>query len=91
MACAQRHLEVVAYLKELGRAKVDVREVNDIGRASGIRHCVIAIANEVGNSERIAYFLGQKDRAGLSAKTNAAKLDDARAGLMSAVAALRMA
>lgn len=37
------------------------------------------------NSERIAYFLGRKDRASLSAKTNAARLDDAKRQLMAQV------
>lgn len=40
------------------------------------------------NSERIAYFLGQKDRANLSAKTSPDKLDSARASLLQAVAGL---
>jgi hypothetical protein len=40
------------------------------------------------NSERIAYFLGQKDRSKLSSKTNPDKLDLARASLMQGVATL---
>lgn len=37
------------------------------------------------NAERIAYFLGRKDRASLSAKTNAARLDDAKRRLLEQV------
>jgi len=37
------------------------------------------------NAERIAYFLGRKDRAALSAKTNAARLDDAKRQLLEQV------
>jgi hypothetical protein len=40
------------------------------------------------NAERIAYFLGRKDRATLSSKTNAAQLDAARAHLLAQVAQL---
>jgi hypothetical protein len=40
------------------------------------------------NGERIAYFLGRKDRGELSAKTDASKLDAARAQLRATVAAL---
>lgn len=40
------------------------------------------------NSERIAYFLGRKSRADLSAKTDPAKLDQARAHLQERVLAL---
>lgn len=40
------------------------------------------------NGERIAYFLGRKSRSELSLKTDASKLDAARAQLLSAVAAL---
>jgi hypothetical protein len=40
------------------------------------------------NAERIAYFLGRKERATLSAKTNATQLDTARARLLAQVAAL---
>lgn len=40
------------------------------------------------NSERIAYFLGRKQAAQLSAKTSPAKLDEARLQLVRAVAAL---
>ena len=40
------------------------------------------------NGERIAYFLGRKDRSELSSKTDASKLDAARAELLAAVAAL---
>jgi hypothetical protein len=40
------------------------------------------------NGERIAYFLGRKRRDDLSPKTDAAKLDAARARLIEAVAAL---
>lgn len=40
------------------------------------------------NGERINYFLGRKPRSELSAKTNAAQIDTARASLLSAVAAL---
>lgn len=41
------------------------------------------------NAERIAYFLGRKDRASLSSKTDPAKLDLARERLRSAIAALQ--
>ena len=34
------------------------------------------------NAERVAYFLGRKDRASLSAKTNGAQIDAARAALL---------
>lgn len=37
------------------------------------------------NAERIAYFLGRKDRASLSAKTNAARLDEAKRRLLEQV------
>lgn len=40
------------------------------------------------NSERVAYFLGEKARSDLSVKTNADKLDAARDGLQRAVASL---
>lgn len=40
------------------------------------------------NAERIQYFLGKKEASKLSAKTNAAKLDSARAHLYRTVAAL---
>jgi hypothetical protein len=40
------------------------------------------------NGERIAYFLGRKRREELSPKTDASKLDAARARLVAAVAAL---
>lgn len=39
------------------------------------------------NAERIAYFLGRKTRAALSAKTDPKKLDDARGALLTQVAA----
>ena len=42
------------------------------------------------NAERIAYFLGRKDRSALSAKTNAAILDAARERLGAQVAALNV-
>lgn len=41
------------------------------------------------NIERVAYFLGRKDRAALSAQTNADQLDSARAALLAQVARLR--
>jgi hypothetical protein len=41
------------------------------------------------NSERVAYFLGRKDRATLSAQTNAGQLDAARTDLLARVARLR--
>lgn len=37
------------------------------------------------NAERIAYFLGRKDRAALSAKTNATRLDEAKRQLLEQV------
>ena len=40
------------------------------------------------NAERIAYFLGNKSRSALSAKTNADKLDQARAAMIQRVSAL---
>jgi hypothetical protein len=40
------------------------------------------------NGERIQYFLGNKDRAKLSAKTDPKKLDEARLALIAAVSAL---
>ena len=40
------------------------------------------------NAERIAYFLGNKERTALSRKTSPDKLDQARAGLMARVAEL---
>jgi hypothetical protein len=40
------------------------------------------------NAERIAYFLGRKDRAALSGKTNADRLDEARAQLVDQVSRL---
>lgn len=40
------------------------------------------------NAERIAYFLGKKERSALSSKTSPDKLDQARAGLMARVAEL---
>jgi len=40
------------------------------------------------NGERIAYFLGRKSRGELSLKTDASKLDAARAQLLAAVASL---
>lgn len=43
------------------------------------------------NAERIAYFLGRKAAATLSPKTNARKLDAAKATLMQAVAAMSAA
>jgi hypothetical protein len=41
------------------------------------------------NAERVAYFLGRKDKATLSAKTDGDQLDAARARLLARVAALR--
>jgi hypothetical protein len=41
------------------------------------------------NAERIAYFLGKKSRAALSAKTDPRKLDDAKSRLIARVGALR--
>jgi len=43
------------------------------------------------NAERIAYFLGRKSRASLSAKTNAAALDAARERVIAQVRALTKA
>lgn len=40
------------------------------------------------NAERIAYFLGRKSRSELSAKTDPAKIDQARAGMVQKIAAL---
>jgi hypothetical protein len=40
------------------------------------------------NAERVAYFLGRKDKATLSAKTNGAQIDATRAALNAQVAAL---
>jgi len=37
------------------------------------------------NAERVAYFLGRKDRASLSVKTNAARLDEAKRQLLEQV------
>jgi hypothetical protein len=42
------------------------------------------------NAERIAYFLGRKDRSALSAKTNAVMLDAARERLCAQVAVLKL-
>jgi len=41
------------------------------------------------NAERIAYFLGRKDRSALSAKTDAARLDAINRDLKKRVASLR--
>lgn len=41
------------------------------------------------NAERIAYFVGRKDRASLSSKTDPAKLDRARQTLREAISALK--
>jgi len=40
------------------------------------------------NAERVAYFLGRKERAALSAKTNGAQIDAAREALMAQMAQL---
>lgn len=40
------------------------------------------------NAERVAYFLGRKERAALSGKTNGAQIDAARAGLLAQMEAL---
>lgn len=40
------------------------------------------------NAERVAYFLGRKERAALSGKTNGAQIDAAREGLMAQMQAL---
>ncbi|MFC0250654.1 hypothetical protein [Massilia consociata] len=40
------------------------------------------------NAERVAYFLGRKDRAALSGKTNGAQIDAARAALQAQMEAL---
>jgi hypothetical protein len=40
------------------------------------------------NAERVAYFLGRKERAALSSKTNGAQIDTAREGLMAQMDAL---
>jgi hypothetical protein len=40
------------------------------------------------NAERIAYFLGRKNRSELSAKTDPAKIDLAKAGMVQKIAAL---
>ena len=41
------------------------------------------------NAERIAYFIGKKERTALSTKTNADKLDAARSGLISQIESLK--
>lgn len=41
------------------------------------------------NAERIAYFLGRKDRSSLSVKTNATKIDEAKEQLLDQVGRLR--
>lgn len=41
------------------------------------------------NAERVSYFLGRKERSALSAKTNAARIDDAKRALTAQIAALR--
>ncbi|WP_229507917.1 hypothetical protein [Massilia sp. Dwa41.01b] len=41
------------------------------------------------NAERVAYFLGRKDRAALSVKTNPRQIDAARATLLAQMAALQ--
>jgi hypothetical protein len=40
------------------------------------------------NAERVAYFLGRKDKAALSSKTNGAQIDAAREALLAQMAAL---
>jgi hypothetical protein len=40
------------------------------------------------NAERIAYFLGRKDKSKLSAKTNALKIDEAKSKILAQVATL---
>ncbi|QOY95628.1 hypothetical protein IM543_07205 [Massilia sp. UMI-21] len=40
------------------------------------------------NAERVAYFLGRKERAALSGKTNGARIDAAREGLLAQMATL---
>jgi len=40
------------------------------------------------NAERVAYFLGRKERAALSSKTNGAQIDTAREGLLAQMEAL---
>lgn len=40
------------------------------------------------NAERMAYFLGRKDRAALSGKTNGERIDAAREGLLAQMEAL---
>lgn len=40
------------------------------------------------NAERVAYFLGRKERAALSSRTNARQIDAARANLLAQMAAL---
>jgi hypothetical protein len=40
------------------------------------------------NAERVAYFLGRKDRSALSSKTNGAQLDAAREALQAQMASL---
>ncbi len=40
------------------------------------------------NAERVAYFLGRKDRSTLSAKTNGAQIDAAREALLAQMAQL---
>ncbi|HAC59270.1 MAG TPA: hypothetical protein DCF73_13075 [Rhodobiaceae bacterium] len=41
------------------------------------------------NAERIAYFLGRKERSALSGKTNATAIDQAKAKLLTQVASLQ--
>lgn len=68
--------KVLAWLAEQGT--IDARQV-----LAGLPHPSGA------NAERIKYFLGQKPRSELSAKTVPDKLDTAKAALINAVAGLK--
>jgi len=70
------------------RAAEGVREMVRIGRASAAQVLEGLPHPSGANAERIAYFLGRKERAALSVKTNASELDRVREKLMAAVAAL---
>ena len=88
LAAEARALSQAVWIPLGPRAAEGVREIVRIGALSANR-VLEGIPHPSGaNAERIAYFLGRKERASLSVKTNALELDRVRDKLLTQVAAL---
>lgn len=71
-----------------GHAEAGLKHLADAGRLDPARILTGLPHPSGANAERIAYFLGRKSRAALSAKTNADRIDAARERLQRQVAGL---